>query len=133
LIEALVAQGKVVDAQRALDPADLLSKRTQLVFARLQIAIAAARLEATVGRTTKARKGLTATLSEATRRGFYGLELECRLTLGQLEVKSGEGAGRIHLEALQAEARAKGYGLIVRKAADALGANPQSRTAAGGP
>ncbi len=64
----------------------------------------------------------------ATQYSYYGLQLECRLTLGELEMRSGESAGRAHLEALMAEARTKGYGLIVRKATAALMSNSESRT-----
>ena len=54
-------------------------------------------------------------------------------SIRQLVPSDAETFRALHLEALQAEARAKGYGLIVRKAAAALGAKPESRTAAGNP
>ncbi len=49
--------------------------------------------------------------------GSYGRQLEARLALGEIEMKSGKtAAGRARLEALEAEARTKGYKLIARKA-----------------
>jgi len=54
--------------------------------------------------------------------GLVPTQLEIRLALGEIEMKSGETAkGRTLLTALRGEASAKGYGLIARKAASALG------------
>ena len=112
----------------------MLSRRTQNAFWRLQVAVSAAELDAALGRLSRAKKGLESVLSEAKQTAFYAVQLEARLGLGQIEMKLGaEGVGRVHLEALEAEARAKGYGLIVRKAAAALGTKPGSSPAVGGP
>jgi tetratricopeptide (TPR) repeat protein len=125
LIQALLAQGKVADAQGALDRAGELSKRTLTVHAQLRMAIGVARLNGALGRTTNAGKELALAVSDAQRAGFYGRQLEARLALGEIEMKSGATvAGRARLEALEAEARAKGYGLIARKANSARLANP---------
>ena len=95
------------------------------MFWRLQVAFAVARLDAALGRTAKARKDLESVLSAAERASFYGLQLEARLALGQMEMKSEETAtGRARLEALEAEARAKSYGLIARRAAEARAGKP---------
>ena len=125
LIQALLAQGKVADAERALDRAGELSKRTLTMHAQLRIAISVARLNAALERTTNARKELELVVSEAQKAGFYGRQLEARLALGEIEMTSGATvAGRARLEALEAEARTKGYGLIARKASSARVANP---------
>ena len=58
--------------------------------------------------------------AEATKAGLVRLQFEARLALGEIELKSGaSAAGRARLSALAAEATAKGFGLIARKAAAA--------------
>jgi len=47
-------------------------------------------------------------------------QLDARLALGEIEMKSGQTAsGRVHLQALEREAHAKGFELIARKSAAA--------------
>ena len=49
-----------------------------------------------------------------------GIELDARLVLAEIEMKSGQTtAGRAHLTAVEADARAKGYNLVARNAATA--------------
>jgi hypothetical protein len=56
-------------------------------------------------------------LAEATKRGFVGYQLEARLALGELEMKSRQtAAGRAHLTALEKEARTRGFLAVSRKA-----------------
>ena len=134
LIRALVAQGKLNEARMAAAQAEALAKRTQNVFERLEFAISVARLSAAVGGTATARRELEAILAEAQEYGFYALQLEARLGLGEVEVRMGTpSVGRARLNALRAEAGTKGYGLIARKAAAALVASPKDRAAVGQP
>ena len=59
-------------------------------------------------------------LSDATKYGFIGYELEAKLALGELEMNSGKtAAGRLLLASLQKEAVANGFLSISRKAAAA--------------
>jgi hypothetical protein len=54
----------------------------------------------------------------ATKHGFVPEQLEARLALGEIEMKSGASdAGRARLAALEKDAQAKGFLLIARKAA----------------
>lgn len=54
--------------------------------------------------------------------GFVGVELNARLELAELEMKTGQAtAGRAHLTAIETDAKAKGYNLVARKAAAARG------------
>ena len=51
-----------------------------------------------------------------------GIELDARLALAEIEMRSGQTTtGRAHLTAIEADAKAKGYSLIARKAATARG------------
>jgi len=121
LIEALVVQGRLADARGTLERADEISRKTENVHARLRMGIAGARLNAALGKAATATKKLEALLSLAEAAGFYGEQLDARLALGGIAMKSGEAsAGRARLEALEAEADARGYGLIARKASAAL-------------
>jgi hypothetical protein len=68
-----------------------------------------------------ATRTLDATLADGKKFSFLEYELEARLALGEIEIKSGKSAsGRARLEALEKDARAKGFGLIAREAAEAL-------------
>jgi hypothetical protein len=59
-------------------------------------------------------------VTEARKFGFLGVELEARLAMGEIEMKSGlTEAGSKRLADLEKTAQAKGYGLIARKAAAA--------------
>ena len=56
--------------------------------------------------------------AEAARFHLAGAELEARLALGEIEVKSGHTAsGQARLLALEKDAGAKGFLLVARKAA----------------
>jgi tetratricopeptide (TPR) repeat protein len=117
LIRTLVVRGNVTDAQAALERARELLARTQNVNARFLLGLSIARLNAALGQTRIARNDLLAILDWAQRAGFYGRQLEARLALGEIEVRSGDTViGRARLEALEVEATARGYALIARKA-----------------
>jgi hypothetical protein len=65
-------------------------------------------------------KKLISVLAEATKTGFVGDQLEVRLALGEIEMKSGKtNAGRARLAALEKEAAKKDFLLVARKAAAA--------------
>jgi hypothetical protein len=54
--------------------------------------------------------------------GYQGVELDARLAVAEIEMKAGQtAAGRALLAAIEADAKAKGYNLIARKAATAGG------------
>jgi serine/threonine protein kinase/tetratricopeptide (TPR) repeat protein len=113
--KSLLAQGKLSDAQEAIDRATSLAKSPEM---RFQAAIVAARVRAASGKFAEASKALKATLAEATRLGFIRVQLEARLALGEAEMTSGKSAaGRSRLEALRQDASARGFALIARKAA----------------
>lgn len=86
----------------------------------LDSAIVAARSLTASNEPAEAKTRLKAALSEATKTGFVPEQLEARLALGEIEMKSGKSAvGRARLEALEKDATAKGFLLIARKAAAA--------------
>ncbi len=119
LAQSLLAQGKIGEAQNVINQAQLLASKTDDLDARFPVSITAARVSAAAAKFAEARKILTSTLAGAARYGYAGYELEARLALGEVEMKSGRAAGRARLEELEKEAKARGYGLIARKAAAA--------------
>lgn len=59
-------------------------------------------------------------LAGARKLGFWGIEFDAQLALGEIEKKSGHAdAGRCRLAALERDAKAVGFGLMARKAAAA--------------
>lgn len=120
LARALLARGKAEDAQREITRATETAAASQNRGLRMQLAITSARVAASLGEASHAKRMLDATRAEARKYGFVPHGLEARLALGEIEIKSGQDAiGRAHLQALERDAKAKGFLLIARKAAAA--------------
>jgi len=132
LARANFEQGKYEEARQAARRAITLSVKSQAPLVRLFIAVVADRVSAQAnaksGRQGKASseglRKLQSALAEAEKFGFFGLQLEARLAIGEIELQSGlTAAGRKSLTDLEKTALAKGYGLIARKAAAAGGSS----------
>jgi tetratricopeptide (TPR) repeat protein len=128
LARALLAEGKASGATEAMEHARSLAAKSQNPEIRWRTAITAARIEtaekgiahSAAGSAT--RKELAAIIANSRELGYMGIELDARLALAEIEMKSGQmAAGRAHLTAVEADARAKGYLLIAHKAALARG------------
>jgi hypothetical protein len=105
-----------------------LAAKSQNPNIRWQTAITAARIEtaekdfARSAAGTAARKELATIIAKSREMGYQGIELDARLAVAEIEMKAGQiTAGRVHLAAIEADAKAKGYNLIARKAATARG------------
>ena len=118
LTRALWEQGKKKEAQSAAAQAVSLARQVTDREPRFDAVFVAALVE------ENARKAMAAMQSirqEAHKYGFFGYELDARLRLGALEIRSGAvNNGREHLQQLQKEAKAKGFLLVARLAADAI-------------
>lgn len=128
LARVLRAQGETAAAKEAIQHARSLAARSQNPAVRWQTAIAAAHIEtaekdiahSAAGIAT--RKKLAAIIAKSRELGYRGIELEARLELAEIEMRAGQiPAGRAHLVAIEADAKAKGYNLIAHKAALARG------------
>jgi len=118
--QSLLDQGKRSEAQQALERSQSLLRKSENRRVKLSVAITAARLGAGSGKSADALKILHGVLVEATTHGLITHQLDARLALGEIEVKStAPAAGRARLEALEKDAAAKGFGRIARKAAEA--------------
>jgi ATP/maltotriose-dependent transcriptional regulator MalT len=121
LVKSLLAQDRIEDAKAVADQALALSLRTGDRTTRFTAAIAAAEVSAKLGKTSEATKALETVRTEAIHYGYAAYQLEARLHLGEIEVRSGKvSAGRAHLGQLRDDARNKGFLLVARKASVAM-------------
>jgi len=122
LSQALVAQGKVSDADKAISRANELLGTTENRGAHIELSITTAQVRAASGHNAEAARILDNALAAATKLGLVRLQFEARLVHGKIELQGGsKDAGRVRLAALEKEANAKGFGLIARKAATLRG------------
>jgi DNA-binding winged helix-turn-helix (wHTH) protein/TolB-like protein len=128
LARTLLAQGKAAAAKEAIQHARLLAAKSKNPIIRWPTAITAARIEiadkdfAHSAAADAARKELATIITKSRELGYMGIELDARLALAEIEMRSGQTTtGRAHLTAIEADAKAKGYSLIARKAATARG------------
>jgi eukaryotic-like serine/threonine-protein kinase len=126
LARTLLAQGKAADAKQAMQQARSLAAKSQNPNIRWQTAINGALIEAAEkdfprsAAGTGARSELATIITKSRALGYMGTALDARLALAEIEIKAGQTtAGRAHLTAIEADAKAKGYNLIARKAATA--------------
>jgi serine/threonine protein kinase/Tfp pilus assembly protein PilF len=121
----LLEAGKPTDAAASAQQAISLTMQATDRSLRLFSTIIEARTNGANGKLSEAEVALRNALTEAHRYGYLAIEYEARLALGNLEAKSGKlPASRTHLQTLQAEAQARGYARIARRAKEA--ANPGS-------
>jgi serine/threonine protein kinase/tetratricopeptide (TPR) repeat protein len=118
LAGALLAGGKNDDAFQEVTKTAPMAAKSQNLSAQLSFAVARARSEAASGKIGPAKTTLKEALAKATRSGYVGDQLECRLALEEIELKSEKSAAsRARLEQLQKDAKEKGFDLIAHKAA----------------
>ena len=121
LVRALLATGKNGDALKEVRNAVPIAAKSQNLSVQLAFAAIRARTESASLQTGPAKTILREALTKATRSGYVGDQLESRLALEEIELKSGKSAAsRTRLDQLQKDAKEKGFDLIARKAA-ALG------------
>ncbi len=118
LAGALLAGGRNDEAFQEVTKTAPLAAKSQNLSVQLAFAVAHARSEAASGKIGAAKTFLKEALAKATRSGYVGDQLECRLALEEIELKSGKSAAsRARLEELQKDAKEKGFNLIARKVA----------------
>ena len=121
LILALLALGRTGEAQNAATRARSLLRGVEQNEG-LPAEIACVRADAAAGRTEEARKEARAILEKAMRIGWVNYQLDARLTLAEIDLKSGNAArARADLQALARDARAKGFARVAQKAGRNIG------------
>lgn len=124
LSQAMLAQGKIQDARKAIDQSSALSEKYHDRLVELFTAITAARVHAAssdAADRAKAADRLQQVLAESARTGLLNYAFEARLALGELDMNNGNrAAGRGRLESLRKDANDRGFGLIAQQAASAM-------------
>lgn len=117
LIYALLAESKQIDAQNEYEHAQNLARKSQNPYGRLQCTLAGTRVKLNSVRPNQSSSLLVAVDDESRRRGFKGIQLENRLLKAELANNLGRHSeAQVQLAAVEAGARAEGYGLILRRA-----------------
>lgn len=121
--QALLAEGQIAEAEKIVDQAVEAASETHVRELEVAAAITQANVLARSGKPgggrTAARR-LDELVSEATSGGYMNAEMEARLSLGRVEITSGNRAqGVQQLESLEKDAANAGYRLIATNAAAA--------------
>jgi len=117
LVGALLAEGKKEEAFKEAGKTASLAAKSQNLSVQLAFAAARARAAAASQEMGAAKTILKEALAKATRSGYVGSQLESRLALEEIDLKSGKSAAsRARLEQLQKDAKEKGFDLIALKA-----------------
>jgi len=124
LSRALLVQGKLEEARKAIRQAAELGRKSPDPALTLPIAIQTARTEAaSAGQNAAghsaldaARQQLLSAIVTARKLGYYQIECEARLALGEAELKANSASGRLQLETLEKETHERGLELFSRKA-----------------
>jgi serine/threonine protein kinase/tetratricopeptide (TPR) repeat protein len=120
LSRSLLQQGKVDEARAAIAEAVRLSEKSQDVTVRIPVMLDHANFMAAEKKLGEAGKAAQQALTQAHNLSLFRLQLEASLTLGQIEIQAKHpAAARVRLHTLEKSARAKGFELIARKAANA--------------
>ena len=119
LIDALLIQGKQGEAQKEMETAQPLGKKSQNRFLRLQFELASGRVFLASDHPDASRALFQQVADDAHRYGFVGLEFADDLALAEFANKTKHGSqAQMELRALQKAASSKGFGLIARKASE---------------
>src|SRR5690242_6378954 len=125
LSQTLLASGQISEARESISPALQFAERSRDLDIQLMSRVMAARIDAAAGNPAQRRqaaKQLNAVAQQAKAAQFAYPGWEARLTVGELELKSGNAkSGRTLLQVLQEEASSQGFLLIVQKAGMVLG------------
>lgn len=125
LSRSLLMHGELEEARKAAQRAVDLSLTSSDPALTLPAQIQQSRLEMASSKdenanSASALRRLNSVIATAKRLGYYNLESEARLALGQLELKINSSLGHKQLKALAAEARNRGYELVARHAEEAM-------------
>jgi tetratricopeptide (TPR) repeat protein len=110
---AMLAQGRRGPAAREIERAQALVKSPQHVLARLPVMTAAARVSSEVN-ASGALSALETIRADAVKRGIARSEFEARRAMAQIEGRRSLTAGAKLIDALRADAKARGFGLYAR-------------------
>jgi serine/threonine protein kinase/tetratricopeptide (TPR) repeat protein/TolB-like protein len=113
---ARLAGHDIAGAARALATAGALSERTERLSLKSELAMVEAEIAVAEGRTDDARRRLNALGTTLRQSGLVLHELERRLLVLRIDRAEGRPGARADAVALEKEARARGAGLIAKRA-----------------
>ena len=120
LSRALLMQGKLDEARTTAQRGAEFSLTSSDPALKLPAEIQQTRVEAasaeTEGKRLAAARRLQSVIATANRLGYYKLECEARLALGELELKINSSAAHKHLKDLASETHERGLELLARQA-----------------
>jgi DNA-binding winged helix-turn-helix (wHTH) protein/tetratricopeptide (TPR) repeat protein len=119
LARILLAREKRSEARAMVEQALLLSAKAD-TNVQLSVAVTAAYVQAAAdqSRARQMAANLEKTIAQTRKLGYFGIELDARLTLGEIEMKSGAvSRGRGRLEAVKKDASERGFMVLAGKAA----------------
>jgi eukaryotic-like serine/threonine-protein kinase len=124
LSRALLMQGRLEEARTAANRGAELSLTSSDPALKLPAEIQQTRFEAATAETDRKRlaaaRRFQSVIATANRLGYYKLECEARLALGELELKINSSVAHKHLKDLASETRSRGFELLARQAEGAV-------------
>jgi tetratricopeptide (TPR) repeat protein len=125
LSRALLLQGRTEEARVAVDRAMQFGNAMSDPALKITAVIQKARVAGVIAAPNSAafsgaQQELKSTIATAKKLGYYTLEAEARLVLGQMQLKAHASIGRTMLNALAAEAQSRGLTLLARRIQEAL-------------
>jgi tetratricopeptide (TPR) repeat protein len=139
LSRALLAQGKVDEAAKAIQRAVELNANGPDPALTLPVNIQRARVNAAAGvrggtnLLAQARQDLRSTVSTAKKLGYYGLAGEARVALARLDLKSTPTPTRAEMTSLILDARNRGFELLAHEAEQVLNRQQTNEVASNSP
>jgi len=117
LAHSLLAQGNLMNAQKAIAEAVRLVQANPSLPNRRLVSTTAARIRSAAGETEQAARDLDGVLVEARKFSDLSDEFDARLLLADIELRTGKTAiGRARLATLEKDATARGFLLLARQA-----------------
>jgi hypothetical protein len=115
---AFVAQGKLGEARVTTRTVVIPAIKDEPNYGeRLLLKLAVGRVLSETGKVPQALEYEKSALDDSKRLGYFGHELESRLALAEIELRSGHTEeGRSRLAAVKKDATASGFQLVTRKA-----------------
>jgi len=124
LASSLLALGRPVDARVEISRAEGLAHSIEDRLQQIDIGILSARISFAIKAGADQTVRLAAMIAQARRYGYMASELEARLALGEIEIRSARASsGRARLAQLEKDSAEKGFLLIAGKARAARAPN----------
>src|SRR4029077_17475532 len=109
LTQALLAQKKLTDATAEVERKRSMAASSHNLLAQLQFALVSAQTTLATDHPKTSRSQLQTILKKARTRGYIGLVFEARISLAELEKRSGQyAAAKTELELVEKDARQMG-------------------------